>query len=124
MIETKIEKIKNVLNRAKLIIDEYNEKLNEENEYAHINIIKDIEKAKELLYECNEGLFFKELHIALKELKEKEEYKFKYYIEEFSSNHRIFIFSSVSVYKSLNIKEITSGENEFKQKYYEITLIS
>lgn len=33
-----------VLNRAKFIIDEYNESLINNNEYAHINIIKDIDK--------------------------------------------------------------------------------
>ena len=40
-----LDYIDNVLNRSKFIIDEYNDKLVNDNEYAHINIIRDIDKS-------------------------------------------------------------------------------
>lgn len=117
-----IDYINNVLNRSKHIIDEYNDKLVNDNEYAHINIIRDIEKSIEKL---NDIKYENELlNLLANNFNNQDRLSlYLYIIEEFNDDllNKIKTVLEISLLKNYIIN-INSKKDVFNGNYYIINM--
>lgn len=88
-----LDYIDNVLNRSKFIIDEYNDKLVNENEYAHINIIRDIDKSLIKLNEIKNE--YDVLNLFIKNFNNQNLIQLEYYITNHTNVENISKIKSI-----------------------------
>lgn len=118
-----LDYINNVLNRSKLIIDEYNEKLVNENEYAHINIIRDIDKSLIKLNEIKNE--YDILNLFIKNFNNQNLIQLEYYITNHTNIENISKIKSLLGIPLLSNYDITilTKDDVFNGSCYIIKMV-
>lgn len=122
MLFSNIDFINNVLKRSKFIIDEFNEKLVNDNEYAHINIIRDIDRSIEKLKDIQ--LKKDLLEIFCINFKNQDSLKIFYFSEDTSISNKIkIIFEDIALLSSYNISVSENNSDVLNGFSYSINII-
>ncbi len=117
-----LDYIDNVLNRSKFIIDEYNDKLVNDNEYAHINIIRDIDKSLIKLNEIKNE--YDVLNLFIKNFNNQDLIQLEYYITNHTNIENISKIKNIldiPLLSNYNITILTKND-VFNGSYYIIKL--
>lgn len=125
LYKSEFDYLNNVLNRSKLIIDEFNDYLVNNNEYGHINIINDVDKS--LIKLNNLKLKSEIMDLFCLNFNNQDKCLLVYHIEYIEDNDKMInniknVLSNISLLSKYDINIKLNNSDIFNGNSFNITL--